>query len=84
MMSRQAKLALEVLWQEGVKAGDRQDMQHATGRSEHQDVVLQQPLHGFRKVYGRQQRPKYYGIGRVHVNAANSKMNLHACTRLLP
>jgi len=69
MMSWQAKLALEVLGQESIKAGDRQNMQHATGRSEHQDVVLQQPLHRFRKVYGKQQQPKYCGIKRVHVNA---------------
>lgn len=40
-MSWQAKLALEVLWQEGVETGDRQDVQHAAGRPEHEDVVLQ-------------------------------------------
>lgn len=50
MMSWQAKLALEVLWQKGVKAGDRQDMQHTARCPEHEDVVLQQPLHRFGKV----------------------------------
>lgn len=50
MMSWQAKLALEVFWQESVKAGDWQDVQHAASSPEHEDIVLQQPLYRVGKI----------------------------------
>lgn len=44
------ELRLQVLGQERVQTGDRQQMQHRRGRAEHQDVVAQLTANGFRKV----------------------------------